>query len=101
MKHDIRKPWLMAIVALGLLTPALLPAQDGAAVAGNACAMCHQLTPDGDSAVPSLFDLAAEHAPFSAEQLQSLLQQPQHAVANSMVSEGDLQPLSDYLNELE
>jgi len=89
-----------AAVAL-LLLPTWLQAQDGAAVAGNACAMCHQTVAGATGSIPSLFELAEQRAPFTSEQLQALLQQPQHAVAKSLVQASELEALRDYLNSLE
>lgn len=96
MKH-----YLLICASVMLLMPALLPAQDGAEIAGNACAMCHQLSPDGAGGSPNLFDLAKQHKPFNAEKLQSILEQPQHTVAKSQVQESDLAALSEYLNSLQ
>jgi len=84
-----------------LLVSVALQAQDGAEIAGNACAMCHQLSPDGTGGSPNLFDLAEQHGPFNVEKLQSVLQQAQHTVAKSQVQESDLAALSDYLNGLQ
>ncbi len=95
------KQYLFLCVSVMLLLPALLPAQDGAEIAGNACAMCHQLSADGADGSSNLFDLAEQHAPFTPEKLQSILQQPQHTVAKSQVQESDLAALSDYLNDLQ
>ena len=92
--------WSSLAAMLLLLTPVLLPAQDGAEIAGNACAMCHQTVVGAAASSPSLFDLSAQLAPFTTAQLQTLLQQPQHAVAKSLLQESDLEALRDYLNSL-
>lgn len=93
--------WTHLVAMALVLLPAWLQAQDGAAVAGNACAMCHQTVAGAQGSSPSLFELAEQHAPFTTEQLQTLLQKPQHAVAKSLVQESELEALRDYLNSLE
>lgn len=91
----------IVFATIALLVPTLLWAQDGAETAGNACVMCHQLNAGAAASSPSLFDLAAQHAPFSTEQLQTLLQQPQHAVAKSLLQDSELEALRHYLNSLQ